>query len=103
MQQATVHLSHGNNEACVIRTSRALYATATYFATQLTYDYVEISGTQYSGTSGPTNVLMHAGDTLGWHANGAIAYGGWTICGSVSPMAVIGRLKLAGIRCPASF
>jgi len=80
--------SHGNNEACLIRAQATLYATATYFFTETYWDYVTIGSTRYSGTSGPGNVVMAAGDTLEWYADTSISYGGFTICGTTDPVAL---------------
>ena len=64
--------SHGNHESCEIRSTRALYATATAFSTESYFDYVTIGGTRYSGTNGPVNVPMAAGAALSWFADGSI-------------------------------
>jgi hypothetical protein len=76
--------AHGNNEDCVIAATQALYATATYFDTEENYDDLTIGGTAYSGTSGPGNLAMAAGDTMVWDADSSVALGGWIICASTS-------------------
>ena len=88
---------HANDEACVIRTTRPLYATYTYFQTETGFDFVTITAppansptspavsTQYSGGGGPINVLMMPGNTLQWQSDGSVTYGGWVICGSATP------------------
>ena len=58
----------------------ALTATATEFNTESNYDYMTIGSTLYSGTAGPTNVYMAAGDTIFWESDGSATRGGWTIC-----------------------
>ena len=80
--------AHTNNEYCVIRATRALVASATpSFNTESVYDFITIAGTQYSGTSGPQNVVMQAGDSMTWYTDTSIVTGGFTICAtSVPPM-----------------
>ena len=55
-------------------------------APQTYFDYVTIGGTRFSGSSGPANVPMAMGATLQWYADGSVTYGGWTICGSTTPL-----------------
>ena len=57
---------HGNYEDCVIESARAVYATASFFATETYFDYIQLGGSLYSGSNGPVNVLMQAGSTLRW-------------------------------------
>ena len=76
---------HGNSESCIIRASRALYATATYFNTESYFDHITIGATRFSGPNqayGPFNVIMHAGETMAWTADSQVAFGGFTICAS---------------------
>lgn len=51
--------------------------------------YITLAGTRYSGTNGPTNVQMTAGDTLSWLADYSAVAGGFEICGStgLAPLA----------------
>ena len=44
------------------------------------FDYVTINGVRYSGSSGPQNVEVQAGDTFEWHSDGSTTRDGWTIC-----------------------
>lgn len=61
----------------------ALLATAIAFSTEAYFDYIEIGDTQYSGSVGPSNVAMTAGQTLRWYTDGSVTDGGgFTICGS---------------------
>ena len=79
---------HGNSETCVVAAASNLYATATEFFTETFFDHVTIGGTQYSGTTGPANVPMNMGDTFVWSSDSSVFYGGFTICGTMSPMAL---------------
>ena len=76
---------HGSNEACVVRASQALYATATFFSTESYWDAVTIGSFAYSGLAGPTNAVMNQWDALRWSSDGYGNSGGWTICGSAAP------------------
>ena len=70
-----------NNEHCEIVASRQLYATATAFRTENSYDVVVIGSARYSGTHGPRNVLMASGATMAWQTDGSIYhYDGFRIC-----------------------
>ena len=80
--------NHANLEDCTIRTTQSLYATSTYFNVETFFDYVTIGGTQYSGSSGPMNVMMTSGATLRWQSDSSMAAGGWTICGSAQPTTI---------------
>ena len=80
--------SHGNSETCTIRAMQPLFATSTYFFTETYWDYVTINTTRYSGSNGPTNVMMAVGDTLQWYADTSITAGGFTICGTTDPAVV---------------
>ena len=76
--------NHGNAERCTVQATSALYATATHFNTERCCDHVTIDGTRYSGTTGPVNVAMAAGDTLAWYADGSITRDGFTICATTA-------------------
>ena len=77
--------NHGNQESCVFTvTQPTVYATATYFQTETFFDYITIGGVRYSGTNGPSNVMMTQGQTFSWYADFSITYGGFTICGSAT-------------------
>jgi len=77
--------NHGSNEACVVRATQALYATATEFNTESGYDHVTIAGTQYSGSTGPFNAVMSSTDALVWTSDFSGINAGWTICASSTP------------------
>ena len=72
------------NEACTVRVMVTGNLSATEFSTEGGSDYVTINGTQYSGTAGPSKVLIRAGDSFTWDSdqstNHRIANSGWTIC-----------------------
>ena len=76
---------HGNYESCDVRTTRPLYLTASYFSTERYWDYVEVLGERYSGSTGPVNVNLTAGALIHWHADGSVTYGGFIICGTPEP------------------
>ena len=80
--------NHGNGERCTIAVRNAMYVTATYFNTEANYDWVTIGSQRWSGTTGPTNVEMNAGDVMSWSSDGSVVRGGWIICGSTTPMAI---------------
>ena len=79
----------------------ALTATATEFNTESNYDYITIGSTLYSGTAGPTNVYMAAGDTIFWASDGSVTRGGWTICADPAFIPVCSRALTAGNICRA--
>ena len=79
---------HGINEACTVSATTDLYATSTYFHTENYYDFVLLNGTWYSGTVGPANAFMNAGQTFAWSSDFSINRGGFVICGSSTPVAL---------------
>ena len=66
--------SHANEEFCQIIANRQLYASATLFDTETFFDYITLGGIRYSGSVGPSNVLMAAGDTMTWFADFSVTY-----------------------------
>lgn len=79
---------HGNGEECRVIATSSFYATATFFSTESVFDYLSLGGNRYSGTSGPTNVAVQTGTTMHWLTDGTIVMGGFTVCGTTSPMVV---------------
>ena len=39
---------------------------------------------RFSGTNGPTNIAMTAGQTMTWYTDGSVIRGGFTICATTS-------------------
>ena len=78
--------NHGSNEACVVRATQALYATATFFSTETYWDSVTIGSFAYSGLAGPTNAVMNQGDAIRWSSDGYGNSGGFVICASSTPL-----------------
>ena len=76
--------SHGNNEHCTFRANTFMYVMTTYFEVEYIWDFLEIGGVRYTGSFGPTNVLLEAGDSGRWFADQWISYGGFTLCGQTS-------------------
>ena len=66
-----------------MRANAQLSASAVYFDTEPTHDFVEISGVRYSGASGPSHVPMTAGQTLRWRSDASLTHGGFIICGVI--------------------
>ena len=74
--------AYGANEACTIKASVQLSATATDFSTEQGYDILRIGSTAYSGTIGPSNVPMGADYTMIWSSDSSVHGNGFTICGA---------------------
>ena len=77
--------NYGNGERCTIEAQRALYATATSFTTEGYFDRISLAGTSYSGSTGPSNVAMSAGQTMTWYTDGSVIRAGFTICATDLP------------------
>jgi len=73
---------YGDNEACVIKTLRALAVTATEFQTESGYDHLTIAGTLYHGDYGPQALPLYQGAELVWTSDGSITFDGFTVCAS---------------------
>ena len=64
--------NYGNSETCTFRWTGAAAAallTAEAFDTQSGYDKLTLGDAQYSGTAGPTDVVVIKGQTITWSAN----------------------------------
>ena len=62
-------LNYTNSERCTFRAEAIISVSATYFETAGYYDWITIGDTRYYGTSGPSNVLMAAGETIAWFSS----------------------------------
>merc|ERR1719482_1149771 len=69
-----------NNERCAVRANAPFLVSATTFATERYYDYLTIGGRTYSGSAGPANVRVAAGDELRWSSDGSVVAQGFTVC-----------------------
>ena len=78
---------HANSEQCTVRATQLFYASASYFDTEVNFDYITISGTRFSGRAGPINQLMTPGTTMSWRSDASVTRGGFTICASMAPIA----------------
>ena len=71
---------YGDNEACMIKTLRALAVTATEFETEECCDHLTIAGTPYNGGSGPQALPLDQGTELVWTSDASVTFGGFTLC-----------------------
>ena len=52
------------------------------------YDYMDVNGQRYCGSSGPHGIVPTVGTPVIWHSDGGSSAGGWEICiGVTSPSA----------------
>ena len=74
--------NYGNNERCVITAARDMivHAEAGY-TTESGFDYLTINGNDFSGATGPADIVLATGDTITWYSDSSVNSGGWTICG----------------------
>jgi len=84
---------HDNNEACIVQATQDLFLNADYFQTENYWDYIQLqingtNGPRYSGTNGPANEMMAAGDTFSWSTDSSITRGGFVLCGSTTPFSL---------------
>ena len=76
-----------NDEHCRIEVvaDGRLDAAAT-FSTEAWWDYLNISGIQYDGNDGPSNVAVAAGSSFFWQSDGSVMDAvGWKICFTAGP------------------
>ena len=71
---------YGNNENCRVRAIRDLTVSATAFDTEQDYDFLTVGGVDFSGTRGPENQFLSAGEVLIWASDSSIVRRGWTVC-----------------------
>ena len=72
---------YDNNQVCTITpTSLAIgqLLSATAFDTESGYDKLIVNGATYSGTIGPSNVLL--GSAFIWSSDHSVAGAGWEVC-----------------------
>jgi hypothetical protein len=72
---------YNNSQSCtIIPTSLAvgLLLSATAFDTESNWDKLIVNGVTYSGTAGPSNVLL--GSALMWSSDSSISFAGWEVC-----------------------
>ena len=81
-------LNYGNDERCAFRAEGIISVSATTFDTETKWDYITIGGTRYSGTSGPSDAVMAAGETIAWDSDEDTTAGGFVIC--ASPACLVG-------------
>ena len=86
--------TQGHNERCSITVADAGHISAVgTFAVEshgnCIYDYLEIGGTRYCGSTGPTEVLLQADAVINWVSDHSEGAAGWTICwAAVTPSPV---------------
>ena len=85
--QSQAHNAHffcfadGNDERCVIRALRPLYASTSEYSVEYCCDYLSIGSTRYQGSqNAPRNVQMAAQDTIQWRSDYSVTSGGFTLC-----------------------
>jgi hypothetical protein len=66
----------------------AVMLSVTAFETEERYDWLEVNGVQYSGTSGPENVQVPEGGTVTFFSDDSESRSGFEICGSSTPFPV---------------
>eukprot|EP00964_Phaeocystis_antarctica_P161699 scaffold133825_cov93-Phaeocystis_antarctica.AAC.1 len=80
--------NYGDSQSCTITpTSLAVgqLLSATAFSTDSCCDKLIVNGATYSGTIGPSNVLL--GSAFTWSSDGSITSAGWVVCAQPSPPA----------------
>ena len=71
----------GNDERCVIRALRPLYASTSEYSVEYCCDYLSIGSIRYQGSqNAPRNVQMAAQDTIQWRSDYSVTSGGFTLC-----------------------
>ena len=70
---------YSTNENCEFRANSPLVATASEFSTESYFDFLTIDAATYSGTTGPANVALSAGDSITWRSDSSVTNSGFTI------------------------
>ena len=76
---------YGNRERCTFTALQAIIVNANDFVTELNNDYIDIGGTRFSGTIGPSRLIMAAGETMVWYTSSYTERNGFTICATPAP------------------
>merc|ERR1719346_401783 len=69
--------NYGNSEGCTI-TAYDVALTVDAFNTERGYDFLTMSGTQYSGTSGPASGTYSG--AISWSTDSSVTKSGWKLC-----------------------
>jgi len=77
--------NYANNEACSITINNPGSLSYVGFATEACCDHLTVSGVPaYSGSQGPTNLDVSAGQTINWRSDVSVVNTGWHICWSAN-------------------
>ena len=71
--------NYGNDESCTISGIPANPTVVTSFDTQSCCDYLLVDGIRYSGSSGPSGVVVASG-AIGWSSDEYTTRSGWELC-----------------------
>ena len=81
--------NYGNSESCTIRAEVSMTLTVNSFGIEshssCGWDYLEVGGTRYCGTSGPDGVQLAAGATMSFVSDSSSVRSGFVICQTLSP------------------
>merc|ERR1719145_75544 len=69
--------SYGNNEECTIDANNVAF-TVDAFSTESGYDFLNVGGVQYSGTSGPASGSYSG--AISWSSDYSVTNSGWKLC-----------------------
>ena len=73
--------NYGNRQSCTITPTSLVVGqllSATAFNTESRYDKLIVNGATYSGTTGPSNVLL--GSAFTWSSDNSVTGVGWEVC-----------------------
>ena len=70
--------SYGNIERCTVEVMMDQTLVAVQYDVEDGYDYMTISGTQYTGTNGPAGVIPTT--TIEWTSDHMVPAAGWKLC-----------------------
>ena len=78
--------NYGNGQSCTITPEApavGLLLSAIAFETEQNYDKLIVNGVTYSGTTGPSNVLLESAFT--WSSDNSVNRAGWEVCAQAAP------------------
>jgi len=74
---------YDNNERCVVMAKQSISVSATFFDVEPSYDKVRLplgGTTFFTGSTGPVDVPLNAGERFEWTSDGSVTRQGFEIC-----------------------
>jgi len=72
--------AYEHSSSCSINVNKDAFLNVEDFWTESGYDYLTVNDVEYSGTSGPQDIVVSAGDFIYFYSDSSFSYSGFAIC-----------------------